>query len=633
LANEYSVAVGYYQNSIRPEHTLELFNYGDSSNKFVVRRNDGGYTDSGYLMIDNPARNQARIQFPTNSTAGGPYGNGMLLIGGGYGNLSSPTFVEFMRINAGDIVPANVQPQFGFNTRDNPSEFFHLKASNQPVNIRLEVDSSNQFTSGLRFFESTTDRGGVLFNSSNDDIVISSYQGSTYGVIPSLTFNGDEIIIGDRSIGSVGYKLIFDANMTQSSPIIVFRNNLVEEGYIQYFMDSRMLIKMNNENHSIDLESDNININGKITNISGNLSVSVDGYINESRICTVANPCLDNVTNITNDLYWRLDSSNSPSTNNWTHEGNFNVDDGEFTAYKNSGTNRINVTSGLNSVTLGTTDNTFAGLYFHNSAGLMLGRESLGDLFINEYGGVGLGNYIIPNDIDLFIYKNTPTIMMYDVGSDGNVSLYLSNQTFKFLNSDNNEMMTVNGSGDVTLKRIVFTNDSSITDNSTSLILKSPDGSSREVEIKSDSINFYKNINIKDDVVGSVILNINNQRHEDISGIPSIVFSGGYSDTQSGTMAGIMANKEKVWNSSTASKDSQLIFSVTKGGNVVNAITINSNKSMCINSSSCRVEGLDVNGNIIANEYYSGDGTVGYTGSCGSGTTLTVKNGLITGCS
>jgi len=478
LANEYSVAVGNYQNSIRPEHTLELFNYGDSSNKFVVRRNDGGYTDSGYLMIDNPARNQARIQFPTNSTAGGPYGNGMLLIGGGYGNLSSPTFVEFMRINAVDVVPANVQPQFGFNTRNNPSEFFHLKASNQPANIRLEVDSSNQFTSGLRFFESTTDRGGVLFNSSNDDIVISSYQGSTYGVIPSLTFNGDEIIIGDRSIGSVGYKLIFDANMTQSSPIIVFRNNLVEEGYIQYFMDSRMLIKMNNENHSIDLESDNININGKITNISGNLSVSVDGYINESRICTVANPCLDNVTNITNDLYWRLDSSNSPSTNNWTHEGNFNVDDGEFTAYKNSGTNRINVTSGLNSVTLGTTYNTFAGLYFHNSAGLMLGRESLGDLFINEYGGVGLGNYIIPNDIDLFIYKNTPTIMMYDIVTGGNVSIHLDNQTLKFINGTNGNMMTINRSGDITVNSVVLSNGASITDNSTCLILKSPDGSS-----------------------------------------------------------------------------------------------------------------------------------------------------------
>jgi len=130
-----------------------------------------------------------------------------------------------------------------------------------------------------------------------------------------------------------------------------------------------------------------------------------------------------------------------------------------------------------------------------------------------------------------------------------------------------------------------------------------------------------KEITINDDVVGSVIFKIINQRHEDISGIPSIIFGGGYSDTQYGTMAGIMANKEKVWNSTASSRDSNLIFSVTKESVVVNAVTINSNKSMCINSTSCRLEGLDVNGNIIANEYYSGDGTVGYTGSCGSGTT------------
>jgi len=42
---------------------------------------------------------------------------------------------------------------------------------------------------------------------------------------------------------------------------------------------------------------------------------------------------------------------------------------------------------------------------------------------------------------------------------------------------------------------------------------------------------------------------------------------------------------------------------------------------------------LDVNGALQANDYYSGDGTQGYTGSCGSSTTLTVKDGLITGCS
>lgn len=38
-------------------------------------------------------------------------------------------------------------------------------------------------------------------------------------------------------------------------------------------------------------------------------------------------------------------------------------------------------------------------------------------------------------------------------------------------------------------------------------------------------------------------------------------------------------------------------------------------------------------GSMQANDYFSGDGTQGMTGTCGSGTTLTVKDGLITGCS
>lgn len=44
---------------------------------------------------------------------------------------------------------------------------------------------------------------------------------------------------------------------------------------------------------------------------------------------------------------------------------------------------------------------------------------------------------------------------------------------------------------------------------------------------------------------------------------------------------------------------------------------------------------VNLTGNSIlqSNDYYSGDGTQGMTGTCGSGTTLTVKDGLITGCS
>lgn len=41
---------------------------------------------------------------------------------------------------------------------------------------------------------------------------------------------------------------------------------------------------------------------------------------------------------------------------------------------------------------------------------------------------------------------------------------------------------------------------------------------------------------------------------------------------------------------------------------------------------------LNIDETIQAQDYYSGDGTQGYTGTCASGTTLTVKDGLVTGC-
>lgn len=42
---------------------------------------------------------------------------------------------------------------------------------------------------------------------------------------------------------------------------------------------------------------------------------------------------------------------------------------------------------------------------------------------------------------------------------------------------------------------------------------------------------------------------------------------------------------------------------------------------------------LDVNGDFIADNYYSGDGTQGMTGTCNSSTTLTIKDGLVVSCS
>lgn len=43
---------------------------------------------------------------------------------------------------------------------------------------------------------------------------------------------------------------------------------------------------------------------------------------------------------------------------------------------------------------------------------------------------------------------------------------------------------------------------------------------------------------------------------------------------------------------------------------------------------------LDVRGSLIATDYYSGDGTLGFTGTCTilGLTSITVKDGLITGC-
>lgn len=61
-------------------------------------------------------------------------------------------------------------------------------------------------------------------------------------------------------------------------------------------------------------------------------------------------------------------------------------------------------------------------------------------------------------------------------------------------------------------------------------------------------------------------------------------------------------------------------FNVLSGGNVGVGIT-NPTKT------------LQVSGNVQATQYYSSDGTAGYTGSCASTTTVTVKNGLITACS
>lgn len=42
---------------------------------------------------------------------------------------------------------------------------------------------------------------------------------------------------------------------------------------------------------------------------------------------------------------------------------------------------------------------------------------------------------------------------------------------------------------------------------------------------------------------------------------------------------------------------------------------------------------LEVTGTLKATDFYSGDGTIGMTGSCGATTTITVKDGLITSCS
>lgn len=41
---------------------------------------------------------------------------------------------------------------------------------------------------------------------------------------------------------------------------------------------------------------------------------------------------------------------------------------------------------------------------------------------------------------------------------------------------------------------------------------------------------------------------------------------------------------------------------------------------------------VSIEGNLSAGHYYSQDGTAGFTGTCASSTTITVKNGIITGC-
>jgi len=44
------------------------------------------------------------------------------------------------------------------------------------------------------------------------------------------------------------------------------------------------------------------------------------------------------------------------------------------------------------------------------------------------------------------------------------------------------------------------------------------------------------------------------------------------------------------------------------------------------------VGNIQASGNLTSDNYFSGDGTQGMTGSCGAATTLTIKDGLIVGC-
>jgi hypothetical protein len=73
-------------------------------------------------------------------------------------------------------------------------------------------------------------------------------------------------------------------------------------------------------------------------------------------------------------------------------------------------------------------------------------------------------------------------------------------------------------------------------------------------------------------------------------------------------------------------------YNNTTGEADVNLILGKTSGKIGIGTASPTVK-LDVNGAIKAIDYYSADGNIGYTGDCTVGMTLTVKNGLIVGCS
>lgn len=82
------------------------------------------------------------------------------------------------------------------------------------------------------------------------------------------------------------------------------------------------------------------------------------------------------------------------------------------------------------------------------------------------------------------------------------------------------------------------------------------------------------------------------------------------------------ANVGQIYWGSPSDNDFAWIYSRYNSGSPFMAFGISNSEKVRINGSG-----------IKANDYYSGDGTQGMTGSCGSATTLTVKDGLITSCS
>lgn len=121
-----------------------------------------------------------------------------------------------------------------------------------------------------------------------------------------------------------------------------------------------------------------------------------------------------------------------------------------------------------------------------------------------------------------------------------------------------------------------------------------------------------------------------------IGGSPNVGFAGEFEGNIDNVLLSATAisdaNILALSNWWAAGNDGLAVYDAN-GPNVISTTT-NETSSYAVDRNDLLIgDDLDVQGDVHADNYYSGDGTQGFTGSCAAATTATVKDGLITACS